>query len=135
MHTRELHSHAHPTCPRTTLEVVLLPLLPLSLALADNALSEPLSLEALVQLGQIKNNIAAGGDDRLLRCNGAVGLDAELEGREEGVGHLVGGEHDSLVLEEALREQVTERVVFLVEGEDGRVGYACRGVGLVSTRG
>jgi hypothetical protein len=123
---RKLHAHAHPTsCALTTLKVVLLPLLPLRIAIGDNALAEPLSLEAFVQFGQVVNDLAAGVDDRLLGCNGAVGLDAELEGREEGVGHLVGGEHDGVVLEEALREEVAERVVLLVEGEDGGVGDAC----------
>jgi hypothetical protein len=130
---RKLHSHARPaSCALTTLlEVVLLALLPLSLALADDALAEPLSLEALVELGEILNDVAAAMDDRLLGCDGAVGLDAELEGREEGVRHLVGGEHDGGVLEEALREQVAEGVVLLVERKDSRVGDACaQGLGL-----
>jgi hypothetical protein len=38
---------------------------------------------------------------------------------------LVGGEGDLGVLEEALREEIGERVVFFVEGEGGGVGNAC----------
>jgi hypothetical protein len=38
---------------------------------------------------------------------------------------LVCGEHDGRVLQEPLREEVAERVVFFVEGEDGCVGDAC----------
>jgi hypothetical protein len=40
------------------------------------------------------------------------------------VRHLVRGEKDVWVFEEALGEQVTEGVVFFVEGEDGGVGDA-----------
>lgn len=43
------------------------------------------------------------------------------------MGDFVSGEGDLGVLEEALREEVAERVVFLVEGEDGSVGHACSG--------
>ena len=38
------------------------------------------------------------------------------------MGNLVGGKDNVLVLEEALGEEVAERVVFLVEREDGCVG-------------
>jgi hypothetical protein len=96
---------------------------PVRLALADNLLAEPFGLEAAVQDVQIRDDILAAADDSLLGCDGAVGLDAQLEGGEERVGNLVGGEDDVLVLEEALGEEVAERVVFLVEREDGRVGY------------
>ena len=107
-----------PAFPRLCLKVVLLPLLPLSLALANNALSKPLRLKAVVQLGQIRDDFPARLHDRLLGSHGTVGLDAELKRREEGMRHLVCGEHDGGVLEKALREEVAERVVFFVEGED-----------------
>jgi hypothetical protein len=45
------------------------------------------------------------------------------------MGDLVGGEDNVVVLEEALREEVAKRVVFLVEGEDTGVGDACCMVG------
>lgn len=38
------------------------------------------------------------------------------------MGNLVGGKDNVLVLEEALGEEVAERVVLLVEREDGCVG-------------
>jgi hypothetical protein len=44
---------------------------------------------------------------------------------------LVCGEDDVVILEEALREEVAEGVVFLVEGEDGGIGNACCVVELV----
>jgi hypothetical protein len=96
---------------------------PVRLALADNLLAEPFRLEAAVQDVQIRDDVLAAADDSLLGCDGAVGLDAQLESSEERVGNLVGGEDDVLVLEEALGEEVAERVVFLVEREDGCVGY------------
>lgn len=96
---------------------------PVRLALADNLLAEPFCLEAAVQDVQIRDDILAAADDSLLGCDGAVGLDAQLEGSKKRVGNLVGGEDDVLVLEEALGEEVAERVVFLVEREDGCVGY------------
>lgn len=37
------------------------------------------------------------------------------------MGDFVRGEHDGGVLEETLREEVAEGVVFFVEGEDGGV--------------
>lgn len=52
-------------------------------------------------------------------------MDAELKGSEERVGDFVGCEEDSRVLLETSGEQVAERVVLLVECEDGRVGNAC----------
>jgi hypothetical protein len=48
------------------------------------------------------------------------------------VGHFVRGEHDGGIFEEALREEIAERVVFFVEGEDGCVGDAWLGGGGVS---
>lgn len=95
---------------------------PVRLALADNLLAEPFGLEAAVEDVQIRDDVLAAADNSLLGCDGAVGLYAQLESGEEGVGNLVGGEDDVLVLEEALGEEVAERVVFLVEREDGCVG-------------
>jgi hypothetical protein len=51
------------------------------------------------------------------------------------MGHFVRGEHDGGVLEEALREEVAERVVFFVEGEDGCIGDAWSSGGGVSNSG
>jgi hypothetical protein len=109
---------------RSSLEVVLLACLALGLALADNLLAEPLSGEALLQLLEVLDNIAAALDDRILGRDCAVGRDAQLKGREERVGDLVGGEDDVVVLEKALREKIAEGVVLFVEREDGRVGDA-----------
>lgn len=110
---------------RPLLEVVLLPLLPLCIALADNALTEPLRREAIIQLLKVLHNVPAATDDGILGCDGTVSLDAELESRKERMRNFVGGKDDVLVLEEALGEQVTKRVVFLVEGEDRSVRNAC----------
>ena len=106
-----------------SLERITLSRNPVCLALANNLLAEPFRLEAAVQNVQIRDDILAAADDSLLGCDGAVGLDAQLEGSKKRVGNLVGGEDDVLVLEEALGEEVAERVVFLVEREDGCVGY------------
>jgi hypothetical protein len=110
---------------RPSLKVILLPLHPLRLALTNNALTQPLGLKALIELGQVLDDKATRRHDGFFGCNGTVGLDAEFKGSEEGVGHFVRGEHDGGVLEEALREEVAERVVFFVEGEDGGIGDAC----------
>lgn len=107
------------------LVVVLVARHALRLALADNALAQPLGREALLQLLQVLNDVPATLDNGVLGRNGAVGGDAQLEGREQRVRDLVGGEDDVVVLEEALGDKVTERVVFAVEGEDGCVGDAC----------
>jgi hypothetical protein len=116
------------------LEVLLFALLALTLALADNLLAEPLGLEAALQGVKVHDDVTAALDDGVLRCDGAVSGDAEFEGREQWVGNLVCGEDDIVVLEEALGDQVAERVVFFVEGEDGRVGDACCG-GVSTWRG
>jgi len=112
---------------RANLEVILLPLLPLRLTLANNPLTQPLRLKALIQLRQVLDDQPASRHDSFLGCDRPVGLDAQFKRGEERVGHFVGGEHDGGVLEEPLREEVAERVVFFVEGEDGRVGDACLG--------
>lgn len=72
---------------------------------------------------QIRDDILAGPHNRLLWCNRAIGLDTQLERREQRVRDFVRGENNVLVLEQALREEVAERVVFLVEGEDCGVWY------------
>jgi hypothetical protein len=120
---------------RLRLEVVLLARHALRLALADNLLAEPLSREALLQQLEVLDNVPAALDDGILGCDGAVGRDAELEGRKERMRDLVCREDDVVVLEEALRQQVAKRVVFLVEGEDGRVRDACCVVGSVHAHG
>ena len=108
-----------------SLEVVLLAGHTLRLALAHNLLAQPLGREAVLQLVQVHNDVPAALDDRILGCDSAVGGDAELESREERVGDFVRREDDVVVLEEALGEEVAERVIFFVEGEDGGVGDAC----------
>ena len=70
------------------------------------------------------NDVAAGLDDGVLGCNRAVSRDADFDRREERVGHLVGGEGDVVVLEEALGQEVAEGVVLLVEREDCGIGRA-----------
>jgi hypothetical protein len=107
-----------------SLEIVLLACLALGLALANNLLAEPLGGEALLQLLEILDDIAAALDDRILGRDRAVGRDTQLKGREERVGDFVGGENDVVVLEKALREKIAEGVVLFVEREDGRVGDA-----------
>ena len=107
------------------LEVVQLPLLPLGLALADNALAEPLSSKTVVELLEVLHDIPTAADDGVLGRHRAIRLNAELKGREERMWDLVGGKHDVIVLEQTLGEQVTERVILFVEREDCCVGYAC----------
>ena len=96
---------------------------PVCLALANDLLAEPFGLEAAVQYVQILNDVLAASDNSLLRCDCAIGLDSELEGREERVGDFVRREDDVVVLEEALRKEIAECVVFLVEREDGGIGH------------
>ena len=107
----------------TDLECITLARDPVRLALADDLLAKPFSLETAVQDVQILDDILAASDDSLFWCNCAVGLYTEFEGREKRVGHLVGGEDDVLVLEQALRKEVAKRVILLVECEDGSVGH------------
>lgn len=106
---------------KDALKVILLPLLPLRLTLGHNPLAQPLSLKAFVQFGQILDNQFTSSHNSFLGCDGAIGLDAEFKGSEEWVRDFVRGEHDGGVLEETLREEVAEGVVFFVEGEDGGV--------------
>lgn len=113
--------------PKHRLKVVLLTRNALGFTLGDNLLAEPLLLEAVVESLKILNNVPASADDGVFGGDGAIGLDAELEGSEERVGHLVRGEADVVVLEEALGEQVAERMILLVEGEDGGIRDACYG--------
>lgn len=109
-----------------SLESITLTRNPVRLALADNLLAEPFGLEAAVQHMQILNDVFAAPNDGLLGCDRAVGLDAELEGRKQWVGDLVGGEDHVVVLKEALGEEVAERVILFVECEDSGVRYACK---------
>lgn len=81
------------------LEIILLALQSLCLALADNALSDPFRLEAIIELGQVSNDLPARLHDGFLGRDGAVGLDAQLERGEERVRDFVRGEEDGGVLE------------------------------------
>ena len=94
----------------------------LLLALGDNALADPFRCEAAAQYFQFVHNVLAGGDDGFLGCDGPVGRHAELEGREERMGYLVGAEGDVRVLVEALSEEVSEGMVFFIEGKERGVG-------------
>jgi hypothetical protein len=127
-----LPSHATPRIQITLCLVVLLfARNALSFALADNLLAEPLGREALLQQLKVLDDIPAALDNGILGGDGAVGRDAELEGREQRMRDLVRGEDNVVVLEEALRQEIAERVVFLVKGEDGRVGDAwVRGISM-----
>jgi hypothetical protein len=111
----------------TRLEVVLLPGHTLLLALADNLLAEPLRLKAALQGIKLHDNVGAAFNDRILGCHAAVRRDTEFESREQWMRDFVCGEDDVVILEEALGNQVTERVVFFVEGEDASVGDAWGG--------
>jgi hypothetical protein len=136
---RDMHVRENPLQPSDTfartLEVVLLASHALRLTLTDNLLAQPLGRKALLQQLEVLNNVPAALDDGILGCHCAVGRDAELKGCEERMWDFVRGEDNVVVLEEALREEVAERVVFLVEGEDGRVGNACCAVGSVNAHG
>jgi hypothetical protein len=67
---------------RLPLVVLLLACNTLSLALADNLLAEPLRREAVLQRLEVAYNVSAALDDRILGGDGAIGRDAQLEGRE-----------------------------------------------------
>jgi hypothetical protein len=114
--------------PAVVLSLSLIPPLPFPphlIALGHNLLAQPLGRKAPIQRIQVPNNILAAPHNRILGRNGPVGGDAKLERGEERVRDLVGGKGDLGVLEEALREQVGERVVFFVEGEGRGVWDAC----------
>lgn len=74
---------------------------------------------------EVLDDIAAGVDDGLLGSDGAIGADAQLEAGEERVRHLVAGERDVLVLVQTRGQQVGERMVLLIEREDGSIGDTC----------
>ena len=96
----------------------------LSISLANNPFTQPLRRKTPIQRIQIPNDILAALDNGVLGCNRAVGRDAKLKGREERVRHLVRRKGDVGIFKEALREEVRECVVLLVEGEYGGVGDA-----------
>jgi hypothetical protein len=123
------HSVEEPrTRERRVLKVIPLPGNTLRLALTNNPLPKPLGSKAPTQRVKILHNILAAQDDRLLGCLRPIGCDAQLEGRKERVGDFVRREGDILVFVEALREQVAERVVFLIESKNGGVGGAWAGL-------
>lgn len=95
------------------------------MSLSCNLLQFPLLGELLIQLLKFLDHICAGLDNSVFRRDLAVGLHAELEGREQRVGDLVGGEQDVGRSDESCAEQVAQSVVFFVEEEDGRVGDTC----------
>lgn len=130
---REMHAHAvkllahlpsSRILPYYLIALVVLARKTFRLAFTNNLLAEPLSRKAALEHAEISYDIATALDDRVLGCDGAVGRDAQLEGCEERVRYFVGGEDDVIVLEEALREKVAERVVLFVEGKDSGVGNA-----------
>jgi hypothetical protein len=81
--------------------------------------------ELLVKFLQLGDEFATGFDDGGFGCDVAVGVDAELESREERVRDLVGGEGDVLHAEELVAEHVGEGVVFFVECELSGIGDLC----------
>jgi hypothetical protein len=114
MHCTALHCTPFPTPsssprhpPQTrSLEIPLLPRHPLRLALGHNPLAQPLGRKTPIQHLEVLHHVPAAADDRLLGRDRPVCLHAQLERREERVRHLVGGEDDVVVFQEALREQV-----------------------------
>lgn len=81
--------------------------------------------ELLVELLQLGDELAACLDDSGFGCDVAVGVDAQLEGREERVWDLVGGEGDVVHAVELVAEHVGKGVIFLVESEESGVGDLC----------
>jgi hypothetical protein len=92
---------------------------------ADNLLQLPLIRERAVELGELQDQLLARIRHRLLRRDLAVGAHAQLEGSEQRVRHLVGGEDDVRRLDELGAQEVGEGVVLLGEGEHGRIFDAC----------
>lgn len=82
--------------------MALLPSRTLSISLADNALAEPLSLEAPVQHMEVRDDVLAAFGDSCLGGNRAVSRDAKLKGSEKRMRDLVRREGDVRVLVEAL---------------------------------
>lgn len=78
--------------------------------------------ELLIELLKLGDEFTAGLDDGSFGRDVAVGVDAELESREERVGDLVGGESDVVHAVELVAEHVGKSVVFLVEGKESGVG-------------
>lgn len=98
-----------------------------------NLFELPLLRELLIQALQLLHEVLASLHDRLLAADLAVGLHAQLEGREQRVRDLVGGVDDVRRLDELGAQQVGEGVVFFVEGEHGGVWDAlCTSVGFSS---
>jgi hypothetical protein len=81
--------------------------------------------ELLIKFLQLGDEFATGFDDGGFRCDVAVGVNAELEGRKERVRDLVGCEGDVLHAEELVAEHVCEGVIFLIECELSGVGNLC----------
>lgn len=89
-----------------------------------NLLQLPLAGELLLDDLEGADGLAAGGDDGFLGADAAICLHAQVEVWEKRMGHLVAGEEDFLVAEEAVSDDVAEGVVFLLEVEDDTVGDA-----------
>lgn len=81
--------------------------------------------ELLVEFLELGDELTAGLDQGRLGGDLAVGVDAELEGGEQRVRDLVGGEGDVLEAEELVAQHVGESVVFFVEREQGGVSDLC----------
>jgi hypothetical protein len=124
LHCPALHTFSLSPSLQRRLEIPLLPRHPLRLALGHNPLAQPLGRKAAIQHLEILHHVPATADNRLLGRHRPVCLHAQLKRREERVRHLVSCEDDVVVFQEALREQVAQRVVFFVEGEDCGVRYA-----------
>jgi len=101
---------------------VALPHHAILLALIDNLFTNPLSSERPVEHIELRNDILAALLDSSLRSDRPIRSNTQLNKRRQRVRKLVGRELDVLVLVETLGDQVAERMVFLVEGEELGIG-------------
>lgn len=80
--------------------------------------------EFSAQCRQVGDEVLAAVHHGIFRCDIAISLDSELEVGKEGMWNLVAGEHNMRVFEEMGTEHVRERMILLLECEDGCVGSA-----------
>lgn len=96
---------------------------------AGSCVSEHLQLPLLLELAgegsEVHDVLLARLDERLLRGDGAVGLNAKFHDRDVGVLDHVAGVEDRVELQERAVDKVAEGVILLVECKDNTIWHAC----------
>jgi hypothetical protein len=82
-------------------------------------------LELQIEDLELVYELLTGFDESVFRANLAVGLDADIEGTEQGVRHTIASEDDIGGAEELRAQHVREGVVLFVEMKHRAVRNTC----------